>query len=161
MKKNLFAIGILFIGSIFNASAKRIQVNVLGSDFSPKNFTANTGDTIHFVWVAGSHTTTSTSVPSGAATWDEPIDNTNTSFLYPVKVAGNYAFECSIHAFMGMVGSFTVTEVTQSWNTTGNSNATISSKLGTTNAIPVRLFTNNIERVRVEANGRVGIGISV
>lgn len=46
----------------------------------------------------------------------------------------------------------------QSWNITGNANATNTSKLGTTNAIPLRFFTNNIERLRIDATGKVGIG---
>jgi len=46
----------------------------------------------------------------------------------------------------------------QSWNVTGNSNATTSSKLGTTNSIPLRLFTKNLERMRIDANGNFGIG---
>src|SRR3982751_2030015 len=48
----------------------------------------------------------------------------------------------------------------QSWNLTGNSNATANSKLGTTNAIPLRLTTNNQTRVFVDATtGNVGIGM--
>ncbi len=48
----------------------------------------------------------------------------------------------------------------QSWNLTGNSNATANSKLGTTNAIPLRLTTNNQTRVYVNATtGNVGIGM--
>jgi len=44
------------------------------------------------------------------------------------------------------------------WSTFGNSNATSSSKLGTTNGINLRLFTNNAERVRIlYTNGFVGI----
>jgi len=44
------------------------------------------------------------------------------------------------------------------WSLFGNSNASTSSKLGTTNAIPLRFLTQNIERMRVDAVGRVGIG---
>src|SRR5437879_12289329 len=48
----------------------------------------------------------------------------------------------------------------QSWNLTGNSNATTSSKLGTTNATPVRLMTNNLTRIYVNGvTGDVGIGM--
>ena len=121
MKKNLFAVGLMFFVSIFNVSAKQIKVSVLNFDFSPKTFTANVGDTIHFVWVAGNHTTTSTSVPSGALAWDKPMDNTHTSFLYPIKAAGNYSYQCSFHFFMGMVGSFTVSSVSSKarYNTRG------------------------------------------
>jgi hypothetical protein len=46
------------------------------------------------------------------------------------------------------------------WSLAGNSNASsTTSKLGTTNAINLRLFTNNIERVHINySNGYVGIG---
>ncbi|MCU7548186.1 tail fiber domain-containing protein [Chitinophagaceae bacterium LB-8] len=45
------------------------------------------------------------------------------------------------------------------WSLAGNSNASATtSKLGTTNAIPLRLFTNNAERMRLDASGNVGIG---
>ncbi len=44
------------------------------------------------------------------------------------------------------------------WTLTGNANATTSSKLGTTTAIPLRLFTGNVERIRILAAGNVGIG---
>jgi hypothetical protein len=43
------------------------------------------------------------------------------------------------------------------WSLAGNSNATSSSKLGTTNAINLRIFTNNLERIRVTTSGLVGI----
>jgi len=44
------------------------------------------------------------------------------------------------------------------WSLAGNSNASTSSKLGTTNSIPVRILTKNTERVRVDTFGNVGIG---
>src|SRR5258706_1481054 len=44
------------------------------------------------------------------------------------------------------------------WSLVGNSNATSSSKLGTTNAIDLRLFTNNSEKMRINTAGAVGIG---
>jgi hypothetical protein len=49
----------------------------------------------------------------------------------------------------------------QSWTLSGNSNASTSSKLGTTNAIPLRLFTNNSTRIYIHAtSGNVGVGTS-
>jgi hypothetical protein len=44
------------------------------------------------------------------------------------------------------------------WSLAGNSNATTSSKLGTTNSIPVRIFTNNKVRLYVSTGGTVNIG---
>jgi hypothetical protein len=51
--------------------------------------------------------------------------------------------------------------VAQSWNLTGNSDATSSSKLGTTNGIPLQFHTNNAERMRITPSGDVGIGTTV
>jgi hypothetical protein len=45
-----------------------------------------------------------------------------------------------------------------SWTLTGNSNAKTSSILGTTNAIPLRLFTNNAVRAFISTTGNFGIG---
>jgi hypothetical protein len=44
------------------------------------------------------------------------------------------------------------------WSINGNSNATVSSKLGTTNATPLKLFTNNRLRVFISNGGSVNIG---
>jgi hypothetical protein len=45
------------------------------------------------------------------------------------------------------------------WSLAGNSNASNStSKLGTTNAINLRIFTKNAERMRIDTSGFVGIG---
>jgi hypothetical protein len=47
----------------------------------------------------------------------------------------------------------------QDWHLAGNSDASSSSKLGTTNNVNLRLFTNNNERMRINAsNGWVGVG---
>ena len=113
MKKNVLAIGFALSLFVLNIQARQITVNVANLTFSPKNFTAIIGDTIRFVWIAGVHTTTSTSVPAGALAWDQLSDNTHRTFLYPVKVAGTYNYKCTFHAAMGMVGSFTVPPLAQ------------------------------------------------
>jgi Chaperone of endosialidase/Secretion system C-terminal sorting domain len=46
------------------------------------------------------------------------------------------------------------------WSLAGNSNATAASKLGTTNAIPIRLYTNNALRMIIQPNGNIGLGTS-
>ena len=44
------------------------------------------------------------------------------------------------------------------WSLAGNSNASTSSKLGTTNATNLRILTNNLERMHISSTGLVGIG---
>ncbi len=44
------------------------------------------------------------------------------------------------------------------WSAVGNSNATAASKLGTTNAIPLSLYTGNVARLYINPSGNVGIG---
>ena len=46
------------------------------------------------------------------------------------------------------------------WSLGGNSNATATSKLGTTNLIPLTFLTNNAARMVITTAGNVGIGIS-
>jgi plastocyanin len=79
-----------------------------GTAFSPNSVTAKVGDTIKFVWSSGTHTTTSTSIPTGAATWDSPLTSSSPSFIYIITAAGTYNFQCNFHYTMGMTGSFTV-----------------------------------------------------
>lgn len=45
------------------------------------------------------------------------------------------------------------------WNQAGNADAGSSSKLGTTNAVPLRFMTFNTERMRIDSLGNVGIGV--
>src|SRR5947209_12288552 len=61
-------------------------------------------------------------------------------------------------AFVVSIVCGTQTIYAQSWNLTGNSNATTSSKLGTTNAMPLRLTTNNQTRVYIDATGNIAVG---
>lgn len=65
-------------------------------------------------------------------------------------------------AAFSFTSKFTIAQNTSPyWNLAGNSTATTSSKLGTTNNIPLRLFTNNVERLRIDGTGKIGIGTLV
>ncbi len=77
--------------------------------FNPGSLNVTVGDVVEWVWVEGSHTTTSTSVPAGAASWDHVINSSNQSFSYTVTTAGTYNYKCTPHASMGMTGSFVAT----------------------------------------------------
>ncbi|MBA3649172.1 MAG: T9SS type A sorting domain-containing protein [Chitinophagales bacterium] len=90
------------------ASKATIQiVTVQNFSFSPSSFTVNLGDTVKWVWVDGGHTTTSTSIPAGATSWDSQINSGNTTFKYVPSVVGTYNYHCAIHPTT-MIGSFSV-----------------------------------------------------
>jgi plastocyanin len=123
-------------------------VNVADFSFSPSNLPVVVGDTIRWQWVNGSHTTTSTSVPVGAPTWDSPISSVNPVFDYIVTLTGSYTYKCTPH-FPGMTGSFTASAVSvpefssaQSfqWNITDNQ-LTVSLNLSATSSLNVRLYS--------------------
>jgi hypothetical protein len=46
----------------------------------------------------------------------------------------------------------------QAWDLNGNNDATAVSKLGTLNAQPLKIVVNNVERLRLDVGGRLGIG---
>ena len=46
----------------------------------------------------------------------------------------------------------------QTWNQTGDAVANAATKLGTTNAFPLNLTTNNVSRLVIDASGKVGVG---
>ena len=108
MKKILLLTVALAICSVSAASAAQIRVRVQNFTFQPATINAHVGDTIIWRFVNGMHTTTSTSVPAGAQTWNAPIDSSHTQFRYHVRVAGTYQYQCNFHFAQGMVGTIVV-----------------------------------------------------
>jgi plastocyanin len=108
MKKILLLAVALAICSASVASAARIRVRVQNFVFQPATINAVVGDVIVWRFVNGMHTTTSTSVPAGAQTWNAPIDSAHTQFRYRVQVAGTYQYQCNFHFAQGMVGTINV-----------------------------------------------------
>ena len=108
------------------------QVQVSNFQFTPSSLNVTVGDTIKWVWVNGSHTTTSTTIPGGAASWDQPLSSSSTTFSYPVTVAGTFNYQCTPHAAMGMTATFTASNPANTLAVTpGNQNVT--SQSGSTN----------------------------
>jgi plastocyanin len=92
-----------------NSQATIWTVNVQNFSFSPDNLpNVKIGDTVRWIWVNGSHTTTSTTIPSGATTWDHPLNSGNQQFDYIPTVTGTYNYKCTPHAASGMIASFIV-----------------------------------------------------
>jgi plastocyanin len=78
----------------------------VGFAYSPVLFTATIGDTVKWEGAFSMHPLSSTVVPAGAQTWQ---NSSGSSFIYVIKVAGAYAYQCDLHAGLGMVGAFTAT----------------------------------------------------
>ena len=103
---------LLFMTVCFNwAYAAIIPIQIQNFNFSPQTVDVSVNDTIQWNWVAGTHTTTSVTVPTGAATWNMPMNSTNPTFTYVVTVPGTYTYQCNIHAAMGMTGTITVNPI--------------------------------------------------
>ncbi len=110
MKKTYLFLLLIALCSL-QAYATVYTVTVQNFQFSPATINnVQIGDTIKWTWVNGSHTTTSTSIPAGATTWDHAMTQSSTTFLYKVTKAGVYNYVCTPHA-PGMAGSFTVSAV--------------------------------------------------
>jgi hypothetical protein len=69
-----------------------------------------------------------------------------------------FRLACVLFAFVSL--SAKAQNTAPYWSLAGNNGTTAAatSKLGTTTALPLNLTTNNLTRLRIEANGRVGIG---
>lgn len=97
--------------TILTVNATKWNVNVQNYSFSPATLNVTVGDTVVWTWVSGSHTTTSTAVPAGAATWNKSITSSSTTFQYKVTVAGDYSYWCVPHK-PEMAGTIKATAVT-------------------------------------------------
>jgi plastocyanin len=89
-------------------------VDVLNFKFSPANVTIQQGDTVHWVWQANNHS--STSVAGIAEQWDSGVNNTGFTFDHTFTHVGSFAYYCTRHGSdngngtaSGMSGTVTVT----------------------------------------------------
>ncbi len=111
MKKNLLLIAAIFC-MLTSSFATTYMVNVGGMSFTPSSLTVHPGDVVMFMWTDGTHTTTSTTIPAGATSWNSNINSSTTSFSYTPTVLGTYHYQCNFHVSMGMVGTITVVSAT-------------------------------------------------
>lgn len=91
------------------ASATTWNVQVSDFQFSPATLNVKVGDVIHWEWESGFHTTTSLTIPTGAAAWVENIFPTSQTYDYTVTTTGTYNYQCDFH--LQMQASFTATAV--------------------------------------------------
>jgi len=124
MKNRISTLILIFICQAFIGNARIIEIYASTYlIFNPFSVTAYVGDTIR--WTAGdpSHTTTSASIPSNAASWDWDFAN-GLVFEYVITAEGTYNYVCTPHVDFGMVGEIIVESSTGISN---NSNHSFSS----------------------------------
>jgi plastocyanin len=97
-------------GSNGSCTPTATQVCMVMTSFSPMSRTVAAGTTVTFINGDGfNHTTTSSSVPSGASSWNTTVGaGSSTSVMLSVK--GTYQYYCTIHGTptTGMRGTITV-----------------------------------------------------
>ena len=106
MSKKIFLISAAFVLSTLSSFAVTQTVQVANYSFTPSNFTINLGDTVKWIWVSGSHTTTSTTIPVGATAWSATISPNITIYTYVPSMVGTYNYKCNVHPTM--IASFVV-----------------------------------------------------
>jgi plastocyanin len=123
----------LLVGMVLHTSVFAVThtIQVGNYYFNPSSLNVEVGDIVKWVWVQGSHTTTSSSIPGGAASWDAPINSGNQTYSYTVTVAGVYNYVCTPHAGMGQTGTFTATAPPPALTVTP-SNQNVSASAGST-----------------------------
>jgi plastocyanin len=113
------------------ADTIQVQVGAGGLKFTPQDVSIKVGDTVHWVWVSGTHSTTS-GVPGNAdGMWDSGTHSAPFTFDFTFLTAGTFTYFCSPHGLCcGMIGSVTVAEVdtvviTRAQYTTSRSQLTV------------------------------------
>jgi plastocyanin len=108
MKKIKFFLILFFLNLlVLSAYSTTRTITASGFSFTPSSTTVNVGDTIKWQWLDGTHTTTSSSVPTGAMSWNAPLDVTHQTYIYVITQAGTYNYHCIPHQSFGMVGVIT------------------------------------------------------
>ena len=91
------------------AATVQVQVGAGGLTFTPQNVTINVGDTVHWVWAANGHSTTSGVPGNPDGLWDSGVQNTGFTFDRTFTTAGTFNYFCSPHgSCCGMIGSVIV-----------------------------------------------------
>lgn len=136
----LFLFSLFTITSSLFAATTDVHVGV-GFTFAPNDVTINAGDTIHWIWDTGGHSSTSTTAPGGCTAggtdpWDSTVLPMGQTFDHTFNTAGDYPYKCTPHCGMGMVAivrvvdfdlTCTPTTISAQPNGSGTSTCTVAS----------------------------------
>jgi plastocyanin len=98
---------VLMVATNANAAKYIIQFGgSFGLNYVPDSINVLVGDTIQWQGSFSFHPLSSTSVPSGAASFSQ---SSGSVFDYIVTAAGTYLYQCDFHVSSGMAGKFIAT----------------------------------------------------
>ena len=102
----LFGLGLSAAG---RGATFTVQVAPGGSlTFSPASQTISVGDTVHWIWMASGHSTTSGNPCTADGRWDSGVQSTGFTFDVTFPTAGTFNYYCSVHCGLGMTGTIIV-----------------------------------------------------
>jgi glucose/arabinose dehydrogenase/plastocyanin len=102
---------VLFVFStVLRAATVQVQVAPNGSfTFSPSSVSIQAGDTMQWIWKAGSHSTTSGTPGAPNGLWDSGVHGTGFTFSRTFPTAGSFSYFCTPHGLCcNMVGTVNV-----------------------------------------------------
>lgn len=113
------AVFALVLGLTLPAGAAEHTVNTNGLVFDPADLTINVGDTVTWNNTGGFHNVSSN---TGLFTSGDPSSDPWT-FSFTFHLAGDYGYQCDVHAGQGMVGNVSVVGIFGDGFESGNLNA--------------------------------------
>ncbi|HZT43417.1 MAG TPA: plastocyanin/azurin family copper-binding protein [Chthonomonadaceae bacterium] len=124
------------------AAASTVTVHIFNFSFSNNvqgqpvvsTTNVNVGDTVHWVWDQGMHSTTSDS--TSQEVWDSTVLTQGSTFDHTFNTAGTFTYHCSLHATIGMTGTIIV------GNTSTPAISSLSPSSGTTGSGAFTLTVN-------------------
>lgn len=150
MKKSAALLLIVLTGSLCffipNSYSTTVEVNVSNFSFSPNNVNINPGDTVKWIFLSGSHTTTSGTNCTPDGKWDSGFISSGGSFSHQFNDPGTYPYYCTPHCSFGMVGTVTVNAVSDT-----------SAPTVTSFTIPTIASTLQVTIILLEATDNVGV----
>jgi plastocyanin len=78
---------------------KTVPVHIQDFQFSPKVVNITAGDTVHWLWDASNHSTTSDS-----NLWDSGVKSNGSTFDHTFPTAGSFPYYCVVHGGPGGAG---------------------------------------------------------
>jgi plastocyanin len=124
MRCGLLMLSIVLLFHVGRAATTIVQVGEGGTrSFMPDPVSIQTGDTVEWDWVTGSHSATSGVPGNPDGVFDSGVHSVPFTFTHTFDTAGTFPYFCLVHGAM-MVGTINVAEPTPTPSSTPTATAT-------------------------------------